>query len=124
MPTPHDTPHLFQPPATTLKQVGAAGSNPPHQPPTDDQPEGPHSPLPDATRRPWPPATATGITPARELLRVEEAAARLAIGRTSMFALLRDRTVESVKVGRLRRVPADALTAYIARLVSDQSATA
>jgi excisionase family DNA binding protein len=111
MPSPHNTP-LFQPPATTLKQRGAAASNPPHHPPTHDQPEGPHSPVPLAAARP------------RELLRVEEAAARLAIGRTSMFALLRNRAIESVKVGRLRRVPADALTAYIARLVSDQSATA
>lgn len=56
----------------------------------------------------------------RELLRVEEAAALLAIGRTSMFALLRDRTVESVKIGRLRRVPADAITDYITRLTAEQ----
>lgn len=56
----------------------------------------------------------------QQLLRVEEAAARLAIGRTSMFALIRDRAIESVKIGRLRRVPADAVTAYITRLAAEQ----
>jgi excisionase family DNA binding protein len=56
----------------------------------------------------------------RELLRVEEAAARLAISRTYMFGLLRDQVIESVKVGRLRRVPADAITAYINRLAAEQ----
>lgn len=56
----------------------------------------------------------------RVLLRVEEAAACLAIGRTRMFALLRDQVIESVKVGRLRRVPADALTAYVTDLAANQ----
>jgi excisionase family DNA binding protein len=58
----------------------------------------------------------------RELLRVEEAAARLSIGRTSMFALIRDGVIDSVKVGRLRRVPVDAVTAYINNLVAIQAA--
>ncbi len=65
----------------------------------------------------------TGTTPPdqpRELLRVEQAAARLAIGRTSMFALLKSDAVESVKVGGLRRVPADAITAYINHLADTQ----
>jgi excisionase family DNA binding protein len=56
----------------------------------------------------------------RELLTVEQAAARLAIGRTSMFALIKERAVESVKVGGLRRVPADAITAYITNLLNQQ----
>jgi excisionase family DNA binding protein len=54
----------------------------------------------------------------RVLLRVEEAADRLAISRTLMFAYLKSGAIESVKVGRLRRVPADALTAFVARLTS------
>ena len=62
----------------------------------------------------------TSTAPTQELLRVEEAAARLAIGRTHMFALLRDEVIESVKVGRLRRVPADAITSYINRLAVTQ----
>jgi excisionase family DNA binding protein len=60
----------------------------------------------------------------RELLRVEDAAARLSIGRTYMFALIRDGVVESVKLGRLRRVPVDALTDYIAHLAATQHAAA
>ena len=56
----------------------------------------------------------------RELLRVEQAAARLAIGRTSMFTLIKADVIESVKVGRLRRVPADAITAYINHLAATQ----
>ncbi|MGW7238670.1 helix-turn-helix domain-containing protein [Streptomyces sp. NPDC054804] len=50
------------------------------------------------------------------LLTVEEAARRLRIGRTTCYALIRSGELESVPVGRLRRVPADALAAYVARL--------
>ena len=54
---------------------------------------------------------------ARTLLTVEAAAQRLSIGRTTMYALLRSGAIESVHIGRLRRVPPSALTAYVARLV-------
>lgn len=47
------------------------------------------------------------------LLTVEEAADRLRIGRTTMYALVSSGAVESVKVGRLRRVPAEAVDAYV-----------
>ncbi|MFF1681584.1 excisionase family DNA-binding protein [Streptomyces sp. NPDC058256] len=50
------------------------------------------------------------------LLKVEEAARRLRIGRTTCFALIRAGDLESVLVGGLRRVPADAPAAYVARL--------
>jgi excisionase family DNA binding protein len=60
----------------------------------------------------------------RGLLTVEQAAERLSIGRTSMFALLKAGDIESVKVGRLRRIPADALDRYVSRLVAEQHATA
>jgi excisionase family DNA binding protein len=43
--------------------------------------------------------------PERVLLTVEEAAERLGIGRTSMFKLIRTGEIESVRIGRLRRVP-------------------
>jgi excisionase family DNA binding protein len=50
------------------------------------------------------------------LLTVEEAAARLRIGRTSMYELLRSGAVDSVPIGRLRRIrPAD-LEKYVAGL--------
>ncbi|MFJ2174589.1 excisionase family DNA-binding protein [Streptomyces sp. NPDC087851] len=49
------------------------------------------------------------------LLTVEEAARRLRIGRTTCFALIRAGELESIDIGRLRRVPADAPAAYLAR---------
>ncbi|WP_326842834.1 excisionase family DNA-binding protein [Streptomyces sp. NBC_01558] len=49
------------------------------------------------------------------LLTVEEAARRLRIGRTTCFALIRTGELESIPVGRLRRVPVDAPAAYVAR---------
>jgi excisionase family DNA binding protein len=57
------------------------------------------------------------------LLKVEEAARRLRIGRTTCFALIRTGELESVMVGGLRRVPSDAPAAYVARLrTADQAA--
>ncbi|WP_406401127.1 excisionase family DNA-binding protein [Streptomyces sp. NBC_00879] len=50
------------------------------------------------------------------LLTVEEAAQRLRIGRTTCFKLVIAGELESVTVGRLRRVPPDALPAYVAKL--------
>ncbi|MFJ9345017.1 excisionase family DNA-binding protein [Streptomyces sp. NPDC101237] len=50
------------------------------------------------------------------LLTVEEAARRLRIGRTTCFRLVLAGEIESVTVGRLRRVPADAVPAYVAKL--------
>lgn len=52
----------------------------------------------------------------RLLLRVEEAADRLGIGRTLMYELVARGDVESVPVGRLRRIPAECLDEYVARL--------
>ncbi|MBE4740522.1 helix-turn-helix domain-containing protein [Streptomyces caniscabiei] len=58
-------------------------------------------------------ADATDIT--LVLLTVEEAARRLQIGRTTCYGLIRSGELESIDIGRLRRVPADALAAYLAR---------
>lgn len=52
----------------------------------------------------------------RLVLTIEEAAERLGIGRTLMYALVSAGEVESVRIGRLRRVPTDALDAYVMRL--------
>lgn len=49
------------------------------------------------------------------LLTVEEAARRLRVGRTTCFALIRSGALESLTIGTLRRVPADAPAAYLAR---------
>jgi excisionase family DNA binding protein len=54
--------------------------------------------------------------PLRLVLTIEEAAERLGIGRTLMYALVSAGEVESVRIGRLRRVPSDALEAYVLRL--------
>jgi excisionase family DNA binding protein len=55
-------------------------------------------------------------TTVRLLLTIEQAAQCLGIGRTLMYALVRDGNVESVQIGRLRRIPADALSRYIDQL--------
>ncbi|MFJ8466284.1 excisionase family DNA-binding protein [Streptomyces swartbergensis] len=41
---------------------------------------------------------------------------RLRIGRTTCFRLVLAGEIESVTVGRLRRIPADAVPAYVAKL--------
>ncbi|TCP40666.1 excisionase family DNA binding protein [Tamaricihabitans halophyticus] len=69
----------------------------------------------------------TDITPTpaeqpRELLTVVAAAERLSIGRTTMYGLIKDGHITTVHVGHLRRVPADALTAYIEHLTASQQA--
>jgi excisionase family DNA binding protein len=55
-------------------------------------------------------------TPDGLLLTVEEAAKRLRLGRTLVYRLLASGELESVKVGRLRRVPAECLAEYVATL--------
>lgn len=50
------------------------------------------------------------------LLTVEEAARRLRIGRTQMYQLLSSGAVESVCIGRLRRVPVESLHDYVSTL--------
>ena len=60
--------------------------------------------------------------PTRTLLSVEAAATQLSIGRTTMYALLKAGAITSVRIGRLRRIPAEALTAYTDRLVAEQHA--
>jgi len=62
----------------------------------------------------------TAVLDDARLLTVEEAARRLSLGRTTLYALLKDGQITSVRVGRLRRIPAEALDAYTARLISEQ----
>ncbi|MCX5532378.1 excisionase family DNA-binding protein [Streptomyces sp. NBC_00006] len=56
------------------------------------------------------------VDPTLVLLTVEEAARRLGIGRTTCFRLVSTGELESVTVGRLRRVPVAALPVYVATL--------
>jgi excisionase family DNA binding protein len=55
-------------------------------------------------------------TSAPLVLTVEQAAERLGVGRTVMYALVSSGAVESVRIGRLRRVPADALVTFLDQL--------
>lgn len=52
----------------------------------------------------------------RVLLTVENAAQQLSIGRTTMYALIKAGHVATVRIGRRRLVPADALTTYTQQL--------
>ena len=47
---------------------------------------------------------------------VEEAAERLCVGRTLVYALVRSGDLESIAIGRLRRIPCDALDDFVRRL--------
>ncbi|GGQ44007.1 excisionase family DNA-binding protein [Couchioplanes azureus] len=50
------------------------------------------------------------------VLTVEQAAQRLGIGRTLMCALVASGEIESVTIGRLRRIPDQCLIEYVNRL--------
>jgi excisionase family DNA binding protein len=58
-------------------------------------------------------------TPAAKLLlSVEEAADLLGVSRTTVYDLLRTRTLASVRIGRCRRISLDVLQEYVDRLPS------
>ena len=50
------------------------------------------------------------------LLRIEEAAEQLGIGRSLMYRLVLSGAIESVRLGRLRRIPAECLGEHVRRL--------
>ena len=52
------------------------------------------------------------------LLTVAQAAQRLGVGRSLLYELMATGELQSIHVRRLRRIPADEITAYIARLRS------
>jgi excisionase family DNA binding protein len=55
------------------------------------------------------------------LYTVEEAAALLGFGRTFTFYLVASGEIESIKIGKLREIPHDALVSYISHLRSEQA---
>jgi excisionase family DNA binding protein len=57
-------------------------------------------------------------TSAPLLYRPEEAAQLLGLGRSTVFELIASGQLASVRVGRLRRIPADALRSFISDLQS------
>lgn len=56
------------------------------------------------------------------LLTVNEAAARLAIGRTMLYELIARRELRTMKIGRARRIPESAVDEWITRRLRDQAA--
>lgn len=65
---------------------------------------------------PTPPDPVGTPPPPRIVLTIEEAARWLGIGRTLMYSLVMSGEVESVTIGRLRRVPVECLNEYVANL--------
>jgi excisionase family DNA binding protein len=59
----------------------------------------------------------TATKPVKLLLRVEEAAEMLGIGRCRVFALINSGELASVKIGASRRIPEQAVREYVARLL-------
>ena len=53
---------------------------------------------------------------ARHLLTVDEAAEQLGVGRTLLYELVTSGELESVRIGRLRRIPSAAIGEYVDRL--------
>lgn len=53
------------------------------------------------------------------LVRPEDAAQVLGIGRTKVYELIRSGALRSVRVGGLRRIPVSALDEFVARLEAD-----
>jgi len=58
------------------------------------------------------------------LLKPEEAAHLLGVGRSKMYELMASGVVKSVKIGVLRRVPVAALEDYVAGLVEQTEGAA
>jgi excisionase family DNA binding protein len=58
----------------------------------------------------------------RVMLSVTEAAQCLSIGRTTMYELIHSGAIETVHIGRLRRVPADCLTEFVERCRREERA--
>lgn len=60
-----------------------------------------------------------------QMLSVPQARARLGIGATTMYGLIRDGRVRSIKIGSRRLIPESSLAEYVASLAtSDEQRTA
>ncbi|MDX2848501.1 helix-turn-helix domain-containing protein [Actinacidiphila glaucinigra] len=61
-------------------------------------------------------------TATAELLTVPEVMARLKLGRSTVYDLIRSRRLVSITIGRARRIPADALRDFIAHETEEAAA--
>jgi excisionase family DNA binding protein len=55
------------------------------------------------------------------LLTIEQAAERLQIGRTFAYGLIQRGELASIKLGRARRIPVQAIDEYVIRLTTEQA---
>jgi len=53
------------------------------------------------------------------LVTPEEAARRLSVGRTTIYELMASGELQSVNIGRCRRVPVSSLSSFVNRLIGD-----
>jgi excisionase family DNA binding protein len=86
------------------------------QPSTQDERNNPQEATAVETEMPRP-ANAIGQT--QELYTAEQTGELLGVGRTTVFALLNSGALRSVRIGRLRRVPATAIREYITTLETE-----
>ena len=53
------------------------------------------------------------------LVTPEEAARRLSVGRTTIYELMSSGELQSVNIGRCRRVPVSSLSSFVSRLIGN-----
>ncbi|MDX3337734.1 helix-turn-helix domain-containing protein [Streptomyces sp. JL1001] len=58
-------------------------------------------------------------TATAELLTVPEVMARLKLGRSTVYDLIRSRRLTSITIGRARRIPADAVRDFIVNEIEE-----
>lgn len=58
-------------------------------------------------------------TATAELLTVPEVMARLKLGRSTVYDLIRSRRLTSITIGRSRRIPADAVREFIVNEIEE-----
>ncbi len=63
----------------------------------------------------------TNASNSPELLTVQQTAARLNVPRSAAYMLIMGKQLSSIKIGRLRRVPLEAIEAFIARQLAEQN---
>jgi excisionase family DNA binding protein len=61
----------------------------------------------------------SGLGDDQLLVTPEEAARRLSIGRTTVYELMSSGDLQSVNIGRCRRVPVSSLSLFVTRLIGD-----
>lgn len=57
--------------------------------------------------------------PRRELYRVQEAVVLLNLSRSQLYELIRSGRIQSVTEGRVRLIPAEAITRYVSLLIQE-----